>query len=470
MRMLLPMLLRLQVISLASKNVTLGAFLPCRAGSRRILNGGSTNSRPPPGVQCTSCPGYVSNLNQNPFQSTFHSSALSSERNGPNERNRRMMLLAEQIKKFFSRLTLRGFLASFSLIALIFMLPLKSNAASPRNTSSKSSVEYYLQNDPNHYRSSGSSKRVVSIQTQSPSTLASSPPKYSNEIQSSRNYTRKRIRSHESRRQKGQRISFGLVVASLAAASFRASLRKSKIVRNVTPFGIIRNASPLGNGVSVIRLRMALEFRAGDGDNSSNDCKSFLDKLHREEYKLYASISMLAQQQLRGSDVYQNKQGALVKYLSNVASIFHASKHAIKYGSMASVRVPFVEDAINEFRSISNQERLLFDESKEKLPLFQVDDENNQKVTDSGERQFVVASVVLAIKGDHTSSPFQFGISTQKDMGRALSRIATDAQVESCLVGTEVMWMPRELNINQSGGVLKESDIFKVFPDAAPLS
>jgi hypothetical protein len=38
-------------------------------------------------------------------------------------------------------------------------------------------------------------------------------------------------------------------------------------VRNATPFGIIRNQSPLGNGVSVIRVCMALGFDEGGGNN-----------------------------------------------------------------------------------------------------------------------------------------------------------------------------------------------------------
>jgi hypothetical protein len=45
---------------------------------------------------------------------------------------------------------------------------------------------------------------------------------------------------------------------------------------------------------------------------------TFLEKLQVEEYNLYATISMLAQQQqLTGTDVYGGKQKALAKYLSN---------------------------------------------------------------------------------------------------------------------------------------------------------
>lgn len=158
--------------------------------------------------------------------------------------------------------------------------------------------------------------------------------------------------------------------------------------------------------------------------------------------------------------------------IKQVASVLLVNKHSIKYGSMASIRVPFVEEAIDEFRSICKQERLLFDEATKKMTLLRVDDKTSEKFSDlsRGEKQFVIASIVLAIKGDHTSGPFQFGFSSRKDMGRILSRITTDAQVENCLVGTEVMWIPRELKMDPTGGALKDSDILKMFPDVATLS
>ena len=53
-------------------------------------------------------------------------------------------------------------------------------------------------------------------------------------------------------------------------------------------------------------------------------------------------------------------------------------------------------------------------------------------------------------------------------MGRALLRIATDAQVDGCLVGTEVMWMPRQ--IGSGDFMMKENEILKQFSDLAPLT
>jgi hypothetical protein len=62
---------------------------------------------------------------------------------------------------------------------------------------------------------------------------------------------------------------------------------------------------------------MALEFDPGEGSDSV-DSSSVLEKLQIEEYNLYATITMLAQQQRQlGGDVYDSKQKALAKYLSN---------------------------------------------------------------------------------------------------------------------------------------------------------
>ena len=115
------------------------------------------------------------------------------------------------------------------------------------------------------------------------------------------------------------------MLATFAASTFRASLRKKRIVRNVSPFGRIRNASALGNGVSVIRVCMALGFDANnnDGDSTSSDdtgdANTLLNRLGLEDKELYTNIAMLAQQQtqLQGTDTYGFRQKALGNYLSN---------------------------------------------------------------------------------------------------------------------------------------------------------
>jgi hypothetical protein len=357
--------------------------------------------------------------------------------------NKMFVQMVLQIKKLLRRDNMQRLLSVFFSVALMLLMPLKSNASS---ATQPSSAEYYLQNSPRSRESSSKTQgRILSIQTKS--TLASSPIRHN---------SRGRLGTQRPERKTTQRIAAGFVVVSLAAASFRAKFRKSKIVRTATPFGFIRNTSPLGNGVSVIRLRMALEFEGSD-DTAAAKAETFLEKLQVEEYNLYATITMLAQKQKQlGLDVYELRQKALVHYLASVATLFSSSKQSIKYGSMISARVPFVEEAVTEFKSISDRERSKFKPKKEPSILI------------SGhEKQLVVASIILAIKGDHTTSPFQSGISSKKDMGRALLRIATDAQVDGCLVGTEVMWMPRQLG---SCDVIKENEVLKQFSDLADLT
>ncbi len=128
-----------------------------------------------------------------------------------------------------------------------------------------------------------------------------------------------------------------ILATTVAASTFRASRRETKTVRNATPFGIIRNQSPLGNGVSVIRVCMALGFDEGGGNNrreddggdtaaaDDDDARSLLRRLHLEEKEINARTVILAsqsqqlqQQQLRGGMNAQSlRQRAHVDYLSN---------------------------------------------------------------------------------------------------------------------------------------------------------
>ena len=129
-----------------------------------------------------------------------------------------------------------------------------------------------------------------------------------------------------------------MAASTYRAAQLRNATGSSKPIRNVTPFGIIRNQSPLGNGVSVIRVSLALEFddrrqygstknrSAGGGDREVENvdydgAMTLLKKIHLEEKELYTKIAMLAnQQQLQMNQqqsTYNLKQKALVDYVSN---------------------------------------------------------------------------------------------------------------------------------------------------------
>eukprot|EP00986_Skeletonema_menzelii_P012325 scaffold6751_cov188-Skeletonema_menzelii.AAC.6 len=283
------------------------------------------------------------------------------------------------------------------------------------------------------------------------------------------------------------------MILTLAASSFRASLRKTKVVRNVTPFGTIRNTSPLGNGVSVIRVCMALEV---DDDGA----KRLLNKVSLEEKELYTNISMLSQdnlrvpqqqQQKRLDGAYSFRQRALGRYVSNVASTFLQYTNCIRYGNMESIRVPFVEDAVKEFRQVAKEERQVFaataatqkkkknsmhPESKEKKVQRKEKVGDDANVTDpkSGGKKsgYIIATILLSIKGDRTSVPLPFGILRQRDVGRALSRIATDSKVGDCLVGSEISWFPHktEMDGDIDGMLMSEKNVLKSFPDLISLT
>lgn len=133
-----------------------------------------------------------------------------------------------------------------------------------------------------------------------------------------------------------------------------------------------------------------------------------------------------------------------------VASSFLPYQKFIRYGSINSVRVPFVEEAVTEFRRASKEERKMFDRQKQMLAFEQAPQKNSS---------YILATILLCIKGDHTSVHLPFGIIRQRDMARELSTIVTDAKVDGCLVASEVMLIPDAT-----------SNILKSFPDLVPLT
>ena len=366
-------------------------------------------------------------------------------------------------------------------LASILLVP--SIASSSSSSASPSS--YYLQNNP-LYHQGANQRSEISIQTHPSQPYPNNSNK--NTVKTRRQYpqTTKFIRkqnissSAATQTQKVKRTTLFIMILTLAASTFRASLRKTKIVRNVTPFGTIRNTSPLGNGVSVIRLCMAFEV---DGD----EAKRLLNKLYLEEKELYANISMLSQdddvrvqqqqqrQRQRLDGAHSFRQKALGKYVSNVASTFLQYTNCIRYGTMESIRVPFVEEAVKEFLQVATEDRQVFVDTA----AAQKKRRKNVGHPESKEKKFLLATILLSIKGDRTSVPLPFGILRQRDVGRGLSRIATDAKVEDCLVGSEINWFPNSNTLipgDEDDGdiiddmLMSEKDVLSSFPDLISLT
>jgi len=75
-----------------------------------------------------------------------------------------------------------------------------------------------------------------------------------------------------------------------------------------------------------------------------------------------------------------------------------------------------------------------------------------------------VVSVNLAIEGDSTKLPPGRSIRTRRDLLDYLSKIASDAQVDQCLMSAEILWAPEE-----PSEVMTSSDIYADYPDLVTL-
>ena len=184
------------------------------------------------------------------------------------------------------------------LLSIAFLL---SSTVQQSNASSSSSLmeappssSYYLQNNPQYSVPKQQAEKVVSNQSKSNG--------------SDYMMINKRTNSYVKKKQSVKRISLLVLLVTFAASSFRASLRKQRIVRSVSPFGRIRNASALGNGVSVIRVCIALGFDDATNDDGDDDDGSSIDAIMRrlkiiEEKELNNKMILLSQ--LNGGQLMQ---------------------------------------------------------------------------------------------------------------------------------------------------------------------
>jgi hypothetical protein len=133
------------------------------------------------------------------------------------------------------------------------------------------------------------------------------------------------------------------------------------------------------------------------------------------------------------------------------------------YGSLESMRVPFMEEAVHDFREIAKEEHAMYDRQ-------QILHRPRQSTT-----KLIVATILLVIKGDHTSVSLPFGIVRQRDMSRALTRIVNDVRVDDCLIGSELLVLPDLRTVSIEKGektttTLTEKEVLKAFPNLVPLT
>lgn len=241
--------------------------------------------------------------------------------------------LAEAWSQTMDRWFRRALLA-LSTLAFAFAFPASSWASggsAPRSPSvgvgaPSASSSYHPQNDPRcgdpRWRCGDPSRKdgIVSIRTRRPRGYSATGVNPDYTILSKR---AGRSKGAEKRKRAARRISASVLVATLAASSFRASRRAGgRAVRTATPFGRVRNASPLGNGVSIIRVCVALAFddevtEGEDGGGGAALGGGLLERLGLEEKELRAKTSIVTHDRAQGSFAHKMKQEALGEYLSN---------------------------------------------------------------------------------------------------------------------------------------------------------
>ena len=89
-------------------------------------------------------------------------------------------------------------------------------------------------------------------------------------------------------------------------------------------------------------------------------------------------------------------------------------------------------------------------------------DEQPDVENDDGARATkAVVTLNLAIEGDSTVLP---RINSRQDLLNTLSQVASDAQVEDCLLSGEVLWSPEG-----AGEILTNDDLYEDYPNLVPL-
>ena len=350
--------------------------------------------------------------------------------------------VSSQVSQYFIKISLKKCAALMLSLALLFSLPMQSGASSMETSPSSS---YYLQNNPQQYSvSQRRQKEVISVQAQP--------------FDSDYKLIKQRSTSHmkERKKQSVKQISMFVILSTLAASSFRASLRKKRVVRTVSPFGRIRNASPLGNGVSIMRVCMALEFDSNDTEENEI-ANALLHRLHLEEKELYNKKELLSQ--LNGGELLGGlKQKATADYLSAVASIFAKHYPYLTLATLDWMKIPFREEAVKIFKSGVEEEHTTF----------------GKQQTNASEKstRYILATILLAIKGDRTRIPLpMFGVVRKRDIAAQLPRIAKDAKVEDCLVASELITIPNVKTVSSSwDSSLTREDIMNTFPELVPLT
>lgn len=199
------------------------------------------------------------------------------------------------------------------------------------------------------------------------------------------------------------------------------------------------SSSALGPGVSVASLTVALEVPdRKDGDN-------ILSRIRKLSQTANTSTRKGVQ------DLVNNVSLELLRQTPSMHSATSYSKH---YGDDGK--------ASRDFQRLSVDARSKFDEETlNKFNDVNMSFEAAKKSTDIGKATMAVVTINMCIEGDQTKIP---KIKNKETVATALQRIASDAQVDECLISAEVLWAPED-----SDDRLSIEQVYSSYPDLFPL-
>ena len=202
--------------------------------------------------------------------------------------------------------------------------------------------------------------------------------------------------------------------------------------------------SPLGSGVTVATLSIALNVPKRDDPSSILSYLTRLSNTARTDSRV--GLKNLVSQ-------------VALELLRQRRSIF-AAKSEYKHYSNS-------DKATRDYNQIAIQQRSKFEKetiSKYKGVDYSATKPSSLSVVSTSGFQATVAVVtfVIAIEGDSTKLPSP--IRSLNDVEKALTQVATDVNVDDCLLSAEVLWTPGD-----TSEILTERDIIVDYPDLRTL-
>jgi len=200
--------------------------------------------------------------------------------------------------------------------------------------------------------------------------------------------------------------------------------------------------SALGDGVSVVKLSVAMNVPNRDDPNS---ILSVIDRLSRT--------------------AKTDSRMGVSNLMSQVSLELLRRKDSIVAASSSYKKVKDPTKAQREFNTLSVKERSKFE--KETISRYGGVDYGSKvsgassSPNDTHKATMAVVTLLLSIDGDSTQVP---KIRSASDVASALSRIASDVKVGECLRSAEILWTPEERS-----DVLSTRDILADYPDLATI-